>query len=423
MFLLLFAAFLLAGCPARRTAEAAPQRLPERPATALADLTVRAVELPVTPGFPVWLEAEGVRTDQTSGIAFVDRTTEGGLLFFLCDDVGAFHRLTLWPQRRPEAGTTGEGWMRIEPVTIPLALRAEFGTGPAKLDLEEVAVLPPPVAGGAETILVTVEGQRLAAEERSDPGAHWPRNRVVSLTLDAPLASATTVTAIQQLPVVDLSGVWATDWPSPWAGWQPRSPLPVAGLAPNRGFEGMAARWSDAAGSVLELWIAPEERYPADPVIPVAWQGALPLFTARVQGAAEPHAWRTQQLPAACGVMSVCGLALERDGSAVYVLDRNLSRIHRCALDADATIVAVETAQLTLRGPSGEPYFTPSLESLTLDDAGGLWSVVDPWKYRPLTPADQPLPEAEQRRYRHLVPLLYSFGAWPTSPGPHKTPD
>ncbi|HYE77371.1 MAG TPA: hypothetical protein VEI97_05250, partial [bacterium] len=347
---------------------------------------------------PVWLEAGGVRTDQTSGIAFVRRSGTQ-LTFLACDDVGAIHRLQLdeADKKRGTKRTTGDGWMTISPIAIPDPIKERLGTGPAKLDLEEIAV-------HGQGILLSVEGNRTDEEEVTNPRAHEGRIGLFFIELNAPPATATTVAAAHPIPILNI------DWPAPLDPPAQRpelTALPVAGMAPNRSFEGVAygsVPGTDNGGqptSFSVFYLAPEEPYPADDLIPQAWRGALPIY--RVVLAQVPVI-RPQVLPAAVGLASVTGMALTPDQSRLFLVDRNRQRIHRCTLNAAGDIVTVETAPLDLRGPSGERYLVPSLESITVDDRGVLWAVVDPWQYRAIPEQGKPLSRAELDRYQALVP-------------------
>ncbi|MEO7994742.1 MAG: hypothetical protein ABI743_10125, partial [bacterium] len=250
-------------------------------------------------------------------------------------------------------------------------------------------------------------------ETSSNPRAQEERMHLMQVSLDAPLPMAHSVRAVAPLDDLPLLREWPASWQQPWEGQQAEAGIPVAGMEPNRSFEGLAQGYNHD-GTVMTLWLAPEMPYAPDPLIPVAWQGQLPLYAiprATTPFDAASGGPRLATLP--IKLESVCGMALAPDGSALYLLDRNMAKIHRCTLDNANTITAVATASLTLAGPSGESYILPSLESLTIDDQGHLWSAVDPWKYVPLTDDAHPLPAREAERYAEEIPLLYKFDEWP----------
>lgn len=365
-----------------------------------AQISVSKSQLNVADGYPVWLEVGEVRTDQTSGIAFVERDANGTLRFLTCDDLGKIHRLELDEAKKPSGQTYGDGWMTLAEIAIPDSVKETLGVGPAKLDLEEISYRD----GG---VLLSVEGNRSDEEAAIDPRMHEARIGLFFLELDAPVASASSVAAAFELPLL------STQWPDDPAAAM--HAIPVAGMPTNRSFEGVAlgaTAITDDLGQPADasvIWIAPEEPYPNDAVVPESWRETLPIYRAVI---GQIPIVEPQSLPAELKLGSVCGLALSPDQSDLYVLDRNNRVIHRCRLNADGNITAVESATLTLLGPSGEQYFLPSLESLTIDDQGHLWSVIDPWQYRPIQPEDRALELAEVRRYEDLVPMLYKFGKW-----------
>ena len=381
---------------------------PTPPAPSSIPLTT--VALATAPDYPVWLEANGKRTDQTSGLTFVSRDSDGTMHFFSCDDIGALHRIDLNESKRPAHQTTGDGWMTITELTLTPKQLEAFGTFDAKADLEESALngdVDPP----RTSFLISVEGDRLDSEEKSAPRAQEGRIGIATVTLDAPLEHATHVTSVTTDKVM-FTDSWAGDWQQPWEGWLSADPnairLPIAGMEPNRSFEGMAIG-EDSAGNV-DWWVAPELPYATDPLIPAPWQGTLPLFTYR--SSPTSFGLRTQFLPPDARLESVTGMVLSPDCRTLYLVDRNSARLLRCALDPDGAITAVAVANLSLTGPDGIPYFLPSLESIALDDQGILWCAVDPWKYQPLPNKGQVLSDADKQRYADLVPMLYKFQKW-----------
>lgn len=378
---------------------------------------MRPVELAVSEGFPVWMISEGVRTTQTSGLSFVERTASDTLLFFSCDDIGALHRLEVRMQDRPAGQITGDGWLRIVPIEIPDALKVKFGTGPAKLDLEETAwtnTQPPQMTPAA---MISVEGNASASERATDPRIHEGRNELVAVEFDAPFAQATRLTSVEPFLQSMVQPAWDAGWEQPWEGHQTRDTIPLAGYEPNSGFEGVTmGGYREREGLpalYTEMWFAPEMPYDDSTLIPEPWQGTLPLFHSIQDAESKAFQLRAQFLPAGCALASVCGLQMTADGSALFVLDRNLQRIHKVLLTSDGTFTAVETAQLRLLDPQGIPFFTPSLESLTIDDAGHLWTVVDPWKYTPMPRQGQKVSARAQGFYTDEIPMLYRFDAWP----------
>jgi|GEM_PF-6206579 len=409
----------MSSCTRTPEAEAAPVRtLPDKaPITAAPAIPVQSVDLAVSDGFPVWMTSEGVRTTQTSGLSFVERTTNDTLLFFSCDDIGALHRLELRMQDRPAGQTTGDGWMRIVPITIPDDLKANFGTGSAKLDLEETVWVdnqPPNMTAAA---MVSVEGNASDEELAADPRLHESRIEMVSVEFDAPFATATKLIAVGPFLQSMVQPAWDQGWEKPWEGYQTRDTLPLAGMEPNRSFEGVTmGGYRERPGMsamYTEMWFAPEMPYDDSALIPESWQGTLPLFHSIQESETHAFRLRAQFLPPGCMLTSVCGLQMTKDGSALYVLDRNLQRIHKVFLADDGTFTAVDTAQLKLRDPHGIPYFTPSLESLTIDDQGSLWAVVDPWKYTPMPSKDQKVSARSRGFYTDEIPMLYRFDEWP----------
>ncbi len=356
------------------------------------------------PGWPIWLKdpASGIRTEKTSGIAFVGRDANARECFFLVDETGFFHFC------RIATNASGSAEVRLEPVRLEPSLLEELRAY-RKWDFEELAIeagrVDAGVAAGARAgerapfdtakgVPDSVDGFVCVEGEAGHEAGTLAAVRFVRDEIQAPAIQEGGDTAAQTPPVPgDQAGSWRiVSRGEPLAGREFWSEY----AQPGRGLKGAAA-----SNGFLFLGLDNLGRRGDLPA-----RGSLLFFYDRLAG-------RVAQVNSASyGIYSVGGIAAVSD-SVLIVLDRSRMCITVMKWDpARSDITQAHRFPLDLYGPGGFRYGIPNLEGITVDDRGDIWMVCDPefGHYRAMEPD---LPEIIHVYLAAGIPMLYRFPGAP----------
>jgi hypothetical protein len=305
------------------------------------------------PSWPRWLEADGRRTDQTSGLSFVGRDSAGAQVFLLADDVGDLWRLTV-------SGPDDAFGLR----PVPFVGRASESLARfPKRDLEEITVCP-----HSGKVLVSIEG-------------NGPKDNPADTTFRNYLGIYDLEVSPSALDAEEVTGVTRLDLPE----WREASRM----AAKNVGFEA-AVLCGDTLILGLE-GVSPSEGVFADSTFIEVYD----------LGSGQRRETSTR----AEGLVTITGLARSPEGR-YYGIDRNGYRLFAFDLERGRP-ARFGSWPLSMPGVHGVAYLLPSAEAVAVDDAGFVWVVVDPWKYQPVS--EEGLTPDDLANYRDKVPLIYKY--------------
>ena len=323
------------------------------------------------PGWPVWLKdyATKMRTEKTSGIAFAGGDGTRGRWFVLADEIG-FLRFC----RVHQEGDTGRVELHLEDVAIGGSLEQQLA-GHELWDFEAVSLDPAlrrearEGRAGGDTLqgFLSVEGQ---GEELA---AH---------------------TRLLELRLVRGEVAGGLRWRAESAGdLIPGATIWSRAVGRERGFKGLAHSARFVHAGLFNLGMRGD----------VTVHGTLLFLYDRVRG-------EMARIPTApYGIYSIGGLEALSD-TVTLAVDRSRQALSVLRWDPEdpGTVAACQRFFLDLPAPGGFRYGVPTVEGVTVDERGGIWCVVDPWRghYRAV---DSGVPETLVVYLAAEMPILYRF--------------
>lgn len=300
--------------------------------------------------YPRWLRDTGVVALQTSGIAFIG-SSENKKQFFLADDIGKIHRLTI----------TDDTVFTFE--TLQLSPQVENTLAPfPKRDFEDIAY-----DRKAKQLYLSVEG--------NGPD-HKKFTKIFKVGLSGTPDKATRITSLKPLDIT------------------PKDEL-LRHVAPNSGFEGLAV---DDKYLYLGL-----EGFRPD----VLFSDSTMIYIVDKKSLTIEKIISTREY----GVGSITGLYCDAPRS-VYVLDRNNRRLLHLNLSDKLNVMS--TSSVFLDNPiPGYPSlkYIMALESITFDDKHNAYMIDDPWTSF-FVPGEQTLSQLDSvtiKNFEAFVPIIHKY--------------
>lgn len=372
-------------------------------------------------GWPVWLKdyESKKRTIHTSAVAFLGRDEAARSCFFLADDVGELHFC-----RVTQPVDSGRVSVSLQRVSLDRSFVQALDEN-ERWDFEALAL----DLGGRPSAAIPDTVPAFLSVEGHGPG-YVEQTRILRIRFVREAATAATEGATARVPdeaaasAIEDEGPRSVDprnfrWRVFYDGEaMPGSRFWRGSVKADRGFKGLAT-----GGRYLLLGL---EGLDARGDLNV--HGSVLFTYDRV----------TDQVMTLStlgwGVRSIGGLAALSD-SVSLLLDRDRAELNLLRWDTENAgwIRSVHRFTLDLPAPEGFRYAIPSLEGVTVDESGDIWTVADPWHghYRAVGAA----PESVHVYLAAEIPILYRFpgeavweagdlrGLWPGSPTSGPTGD
>jgi len=300
--------------------------------------------------FPLWLKANQSRTDQTSGITFIKSECDKKY-FLLADDIGAIHLLTL----------KSDSIFNIEKILLADSIDHYFSNFP-KMDFEEIAY-----DKHSGDVFLSVEGN----------GENF--NKYVGIY--KLIFNENNVLSRQIISIEKIT-------------YNPNS-LFYKHTAQNIGYEGFAL---DENYFYLGLEGFNNNSHFADSAI---------IFIANKSDFNIIKEISTKSL----GVHTICGLFSDEDYS-LWGIDRNNRTIFRILFDEEFNIksFAKFDGETFIPGYRDLNY-SPSYESITMDDDDNIYIVDDPWKevFIPKQGILDSLNTETINNFKKYIPIIFKY--------------
>jgi len=300
--------------------------------------------------YPRWLKVNGYSTDQTSGIAFIgsDKVRK---TFLLADDIGKIHRLVI----------KDDSLFTFQPIHFSKEVIAFLDTFP-KPDFEEIFF-----DRYTNNLYLSIEGNG------EEPVKYAGIYKIKFLRDDL---STDTIVYIGKI------------------NFEPEELLERY-VKPNIAYEGAAV---DKNYFYLGLEGFSEENVFVDSTI---------IFVISKDNSEVVKKISTRDL----GIHTICGLYSDKNFS-LYGVDRNNKKLFHILFDKELNVVDYSSILLKTNIPDYPSIeYASSLESVTIDDDGGVYLIDDPWKdhFVPSEEILRKLDEETIRNFRQFVPVISRY--------------
>lgn len=297
-----------------------------------------------------WLKDVSVNTDQTSGITFIERTSDGKAFFLLADDIGDVYSLTV-----DEAES-----YNLRKYIFSEQVSAFLDKLPKK-DFEEITY-----DRYTGEVFLSIEGN--FPNPKSSVGIF----RVIFKDNDLRSGEITALEPVRFTP----EELW------------------LQYVENNIGFEGICV---DEKYFYLGLEGFQKGRFFAD--------SSLLYIADKISHKIE-RVISTKEL----GIGSICGLYAE-GGGILWVLDRNAAKILK--IDTRTEKPRLITEYIIISRIPGYPDqgYVMALEAITIDDKGYIYCVDDPWRtfYIPAQEILDSLDPLTVDNFRKYIPIIYKL--------------
>jgi hypothetical protein len=312
------------------------------------------VDLKPDVNFPLWLKSGGSRSDQTSGITFVKSECDVDY-FLLADDIGAIHLLALKDDKI----------LSIDKVEF-IQESENFFTQFPKMDFEEISY-----DKTTGEVYLSVEGN---GEHFNDYVGIF---KLIFKNRDILTKQVVAIIRVNFKP--ENLFFKYTKW--------------------NIGYEGFTA---DNNYYYLGLEGFQNNYLFADSTL---------IFIANKYDMQIIKTISTKQL----GIHTICGLHSDEDYS-LWGVDRNNKKIFHILFDESFNIKTFNSYDCSTVIPGYHNLnYSPSFESITLDDENNLFIVDDPWKevFVPEKNTYDKLDEETKANFRAYIPTIYKYKLTP----------
>jgi hypothetical protein len=303
-----------------------------------------------TKNYPRWLKAGEYSTDQTSGIAFMG-SSGNEKTFLLADDIGKIRRLII----------SDDSLFTIKPIHFSKEVVAFLDTFP-KPDFEEIIF-----DKHTNNVYLSIEGNG------EDPAKYAGLFKMKFLDDDI---NADTIVSLEKII------------------FKPEELLNRY-IKLNIAYEGAAI---DKNYFYLGLEGFSDESIFADSTI---------IFILDKNNYQVVKEISTKKL----GIHTICGLYSDKDYS-LYGVDRNDKKMFHILFDKELNIVQYNSIVLDSNIPDYPSInYVASFESITMDDEGSVYLVVDPWKEY-FIPSEEILRELDEEtisNFRQFIPVISRY--------------
>jgi len=300
--------------------------------------------------FPKWLNSGDVRTEQTSGIAFL-KSENGIKHFIIADDIGAVYKFEL----------NDSSVSAITRINFSDSLSQLLSTFP-KQDFEEIVF-----DKYDNSVYLSIEGN--GSEFNKFVGIY----HLKFTGLKNPFDKIISMDKINFTPA-ELFYKF-TDY--------------------NIGYEGVTV---DSNYFYLGLEGFTKNKLFADSAI---------IFIANKSNKEIVKTISTKQL----GIHTICGLYSDRNYS-VWGIDRNNRKIFHILFDEDFDVQSCSRYDFVSTIPAYKNFtYLASLESITMDDENNLYLIDDPWS-QVFIPSDEILDQLDDetvKNFKDIIPVIFKF--------------
>lgn len=310
--------------------------------------------------YPYWLkDASGNHTDQTSGISYLG-VKDTHKVFLTCDDVGKINKIHIREDIYPPG-------IRIQNIELSEQVKS-FLASYKKWDFEEIYA-----DKTSNRIYLSIEG---FAFDKSNPLQFKGYEGIFELTYNKDLMEFDSILTITKL---DLPAQVFTH------------------TGDNIGFEGL--------GVTDKHFFIGLENYQS---VPGEFSDSTFIYIYD-RSSKEVKIIST----AAAGIGTICGLYAANDHE-LYGIERNARKLFYIKFKPDYSIEKADLIEIDLQVPNHpniNKILGTSPESITMDDMGRIYSVVDPWKdfYKPDLQDKKQLSEKELENFSKFIPIIYKF--------------
>ncbi|HEX3074777.1 MAG TPA: hypothetical protein VHP30_14285 [Ignavibacteriales bacterium] len=301
--------------------------------------------------YPKWLSDGAIRTNQTSGIAFISSDKSGSKIFLLADDIGELHLLEI----------TKNGGLKINGVKFVKQAKGYFDGYPKK-DFEEVCYNK---SNGAVYLSVEGNGKNFL-DYTGIFKLHFKDNNVLSGEVEK--IEKLNITPLEEFNKhVDL----------------------------NVGYEGIAHDKN-------YLYLGLEGVFPQKYFSDRAYLYVVDKKTLAIKKVIDLKPYE---------ISTVCGLYSQKN-KEIWGVDRNMKKAFRITLDDSLKVAGFASEDIETRIPNYHEYgYMASLESITMDDEGSVYMVDDPFT-RMFVPPDNILAKLDSNTvsaFKTSLPIIYKF--------------
>lgn len=312
---------------------------------------IQKITIEKADNFPLWLKDSITHTEQTSGIVYINKTSEGSRQFLICDDIGDIYKLEININSR----------IHIKPVIFSSQVK-EFLKSFPKKDFEDITY-------DRETgaVYLSIEGNGSSYREHVG---------IYKITFRNNDINSNQITTIERLNI------------------KPENQL-LKYTGKNIGFEGIAV---DNKYLYLALECGNE--------IPIFSENTY-LYIVNKNTFEIENQIDTRDLK----IVSICGLYARSDKNIIGI-DRNSKKVFYINFDDSLKISSyAETPAATNIPLYPDLDYIASLESITMDDDKNIYLVDDPWKSQFL-PSESILSKLDQttlENFRKYIPIIYKY--------------
>jgi hypothetical protein len=302
-------------------------------------------------GFPIWLKDGSLRTDQTSGIAFIG-SKASEKYFLLCDDIGDIFHLRL-----------NNNKIKLEKIKLGEMVKKALRNYD-KWDFEEIVYDP-----STKKVFLSIEGN----------GSNYlDEAELFNLVFKD--------NDVFEDEIKEIVRVEFPEWKKLSEHFKPNIAFEGVAVSENKIFLGLE-------GTTLgELFLDSTFLYVVD-------KNSLNIV----------RQISTKKLK----IHTISGLYAESDFK-LFGIDRNNRNLFVINFDEKYEIIESKILPLDLHVPSDENlHYVSALESITMDNEKYIYAVDDPWKkfYIPPTEVLRRIKPSDAQNFKEFIPLLFKFNS------------
>lgn len=302
--------------------------------------------------YPRWMKNNEVRSNQTSGIAFLGRDETGKSVFLIADDIGDIYRFTI----------ENDTIFNFTLINFSSNANSFLNTLPKK-DFEEITF--DPYLG---LIYISIEGNGEDFKEHAG---------IYRLHINSTPMKFDTVRSFEKIE------------------FQSRKQL-YANVRPNIAFEGFAVDENYFYLGLEGILVDTTE-----------FGNGTFIYIYEKKNKNLSKIISTKEL----GIQTVCGL-FSNVNNSIWGVDRNKRKIFRITFDDTLEVKSHKIFNFIPVIPGySKLNYVASIESITMDDKNNLYVVDDPWKEYYIPPRDVlfQVDKDTENNFKSFIPIIYRY--------------